>query len=145
MPEVDIDERAEVELQRLLASSDNSTRQMLIELTGRPGTRLLAAEADSLLFRIQSLVRDEYPKYKLFLAGQLVEVRRCHMFSEQYCFANLPTELQGKRHWVEERFSALILATTDSLGWWDQLGAAQQQMCKPKFMPDGFYGHSFEM
>lgn len=136
-----VSEQVAAETQRLSAGSGNSTRQRLEKLAARPGTRVLAAEQDACIFRMEALIRDEYPEYQFFLAGQLIEVRRLNPLSDKYSFADFPPELEDKRQWIQDRFSALILTTSEGLGWfeppWNQLNDEQQAMCRPKFIEDG--------
>ena len=95
-----VSEQVAAETQRLSACSDNLTRQRLERLAARPGTRVLAAEQDACIFRMEALVRDEYPEYQFFFAGQLIEVRRLNSLSDKYSFADFPPELEeiGRAH-----------------------------------------------
>lgn len=141
MPPNNVSEQVAAETQRLSEGIDDLTQQRLEKLAARPGTRVLAAEQDACIFRVEALVRDEYPEYQFYIAGQLIEVRRLGQFSAKYSFADFPPELEAKRPWIQGRFSALILTTAEGLGWfdppWSQLSDEQQTMCKPIFIEDG--------
>jgi hypothetical protein len=136
-----IDEQVAAAVQRISATIDPSAKQQLEKMAARPGTRLLAAEEDACLFRMQDSMREEHPEYAFFLAGQLFEVRRLGPFSNRYSLAGFPPTMETKREWVQERFAALILTTADGLGWfdppWRHLGDEQKAMCRPIFVADG--------
>jgi hypothetical protein len=121
--------------------TDEQSRLQLQKVLGRPGTRLLAREGDAFLFRLQAIVRDEYPEYRFFVLGQLIELRRMSPSSDEYSFVDFPPLLEGRRQWVQDKFGEVSLTTEDGLGWfaptrWEQLSEAQRVMCKPKFIKD---------
>jgi hypothetical protein len=124
---------------------DEPSRLHLQKVLARPETQLLAREGETFLFRMQTQTREDYPEYQFFVLGQLIELRRIGLFSDRYSFVNFPPALEDQRHWVQDRFAVISLSTEDGLGWfapgpWDQLGEAQQAICKPKFIRDNVTG-----
>lgn len=120
---------------------DEETRQKLDSVLSRPGVRLLAATGGDYLFSVKTTMREEYPHYRFFVLGRLLEIRRIGWFSNQYSMAGFPRDLLPRRPEIEARFAELAMSTEDGLGWfaparWEELTPEQQAIAKPRFMED---------
>ncbi|MBU1816041.1 MAG: hypothetical protein KKB08_04680 [Gammaproteobacteria bacterium] len=139
------DPKVVAEVERLSkAAADEATLKRLSRVLSQVGARLVVSAEDEAIFGMPGGMREEYPEYQFFVLGRMVEVRHLGMGST-WSLVDPPAEMLEQRQLVQEKFSTLIVNTSEGLGWfaptpWDQLSKAQT-VCAPTFAEDNLRFH----